>query len=236
VVRGRAGVAAPAPAAGAATGGPQPHQFAHAAVDLSLGLALLLALAGGALLNLMPCVFPVLSLKVLGFAHHAHDRKSCWPAAWPTRPAWCCRSWRWPPCCWRCAPVANSWAGASSCSRPASWWALAALFTLIGLNLAGVFEFGNGAAQPPGPARRATRWSTRLLTGVLAVAVASPCTAPFMGASLGAAVTLPAWQALLVFAALGLGMALPYLAASAWPALARDCCRGRVCGWRTSRP
>jgi thiol:disulfide interchange protein DsbD len=59
------------------------------------------------------------------------------------------------------------------------------------------------------------------LTGVLAVAVASPCTAPFMGASLGLAVSLPATQALSVFAALGLGMALPYLAASAWPALAR---------------
>jgi thiol:disulfide interchange protein DsbD len=60
-----------------------------------------------------------------------------------------------------------------------------------------------------------------LLTGVLAVAGASPCTAPFMGASLGLAVTLPAGQALAVFGALGLGMALPYLAASAWPALAR---------------
>jgi thiol:disulfide interchange protein DsbD len=59
------------------------------------------------------------------------------------------------------------------------------------------------------------------LTGVLAVAVASPCTAPFMGASLGFAVTLPAVQALAVFAALGLGMALPYLAASLWPGLAR---------------
>jgi thiol:disulfide interchange protein DsbD len=59
------------------------------------------------------------------------------------------------------------------------------------------------------------------LTGVLAVAVASPCTAPFMGASLGMAVTLPAPQALAIFAALGLGMALPYLAASAWPGLAR---------------
>jgi thiol:disulfide interchange protein DsbD len=59
------------------------------------------------------------------------------------------------------------------------------------------------------------------LTGVLAVAVASPCTAPFMGASLGLAVSLPTAQALAIFAALGLGMALPYLAASAWPALAR---------------
>jgi thiol:disulfide interchange protein DsbD len=59
-----------------------------------------------------------------------------------------------------------------------------------------------------------------LLTGVLAVAVASPCTAPFMSASLGLALTLPTLPALSIFAALGLGMALPYLAVSAWPALA----------------
>ena len=73
------------------------------------------------------------------------------------------------------------------------------------------------------------RWATaqarhpladHLLTGVLAVAVASPCTAPFMGASLGLAASLPVPQALSVFAALGLGMALPYLALSAWPGLA----------------
>jgi DsbC/DsbD-like thiol-disulfide interchange protein len=84
---------------------------------LSLGLALLAALAGGALLNLMPCVFPVLSLKVLGFSHHAHDRRGCCSAGWPTPLAWCCPSSRWPRCCWPCAPAANSWAGASSSSR-----------------------------------------------------------------------------------------------------------------------
>ncbi|MFL6693944.1 MAG: protein-disulfide reductase DsbD family protein, partial [Ramlibacter sp.] len=59
------------------------------------------------------------------------------------------------------------------------------------------------------------------LTGVLAVAVASPCTAPFMGASLGLAISLPAWQALAIFICLGLGLALPYLAASHVPAVAR---------------
>jgi thiol:disulfide interchange protein DsbD len=59
------------------------------------------------------------------------------------------------------------------------------------------------------------------LSGVLAVAVASPCTAPFMGASLGLAIALPVWQALVVFAAMGVGMALPYLAASWWPGIAR---------------
>jgi thiol:disulfide interchange protein len=99
--------------------------------------------------------------------------------------------------------------------------ALALLFTLLGLNLAGWFEFGQfvpsrlAALQHRHPAVDAW-WS-----GVLAVVVASPCTAPFMGASLGLAIGLPAWQALPIFAAMGLGLALPYLAASLWPAAAR---------------
>ena len=98
---------------------------------------------------------------------------------------------------------------------------LAALFTVLGLNLAGLFEFGNVL---PG---RLAGWKAKnptvnaFLSGVLATAIASPCTAPFMGASLGYAVSLPALQALSVFAAIGVGMALPYLAASAIPAVAR---------------
>jgi len=98
---------------------------------------------------------------------------------------------------------------------------LAILFSLIGLNLAGVFEIGNLLPGTWAAARSRHPVVDSALTGVLAVAVASPCTAPFMGASLGLAVTLPTAQALAVFAALGLGMALPYLLASAWPALAR---------------
>ena len=99
--------------------------------------------------------------------------------------------------------------------------ALAVLFTLLGLNLAGLFEFGQLVPS------RLAGWQSRhhtvnaALSGVLAVAIASPCTAPFMGASLGLAIALPAWQALSVFAAMGVGMALPYLAASRWPAVAR---------------
>ena len=99
--------------------------------------------------------------------------------------------------------------------------ALALLFTLIGLNLSGLFEFGSVLPGSLAALRARHPLADSALTGVLAVAVASPCTAPFMGASLGLAVTLPAAPALAVFAALGLGMALPYLAASAWPALAR---------------
>jgi len=191
-----------------------------AAAPIGLGLALLLALGGGVLLNLMPCVFPVLSLKVLGFARHAADRRHTLAAG----------------LAYTVGVVASFVALAAlmlalraggeqigwGFQLQSPWFVatLALLFTLIGLNLAGVFEFG---AMLPGTwlaARARHPMTDALLTGILAAAVASPCTAPFMGAALGLAVTLPSSQALAVFAALGLGMALPYLAASAWPGLA----------------
>ncbi len=194
---------------------------ATAAPATSLGLALLLALAGGALLNLMPCVFPVLSLKVMGFAGHADDRKQMLASGLAYT-----------------AGVVLSFVALAALllvlraggeqlgwgfqlQQPAVIAVLAALFTLIGLNLAGVFELGSVLPSSMAAARARHPIVDSALTGVLAVAVASPCTAPFMGASLGLAVTLPAVQALSVFAALGLGMALPYLLASAWPRLAR---------------
>jgi thiol:disulfide interchange protein DsbD len=95
------------------------------------------------------------------------------------------------------------------------------LFTLIALNLAGLFDFGTMLPSGLASMRLRHPLADSALTGVLAVAVASPCTAPFMGAALGLAFTLPAPRALALFAALGVGMALPYLAASAWPGLAR---------------
>ncbi|WP_313563215.1 protein-disulfide reductase DsbD family protein, partial [Diaphorobacter nitroreducens] len=104
---------------------------------------------------------------------------------------------------------------------PAVVASLAALFTLIGLNLAGVFEFGRMLPSSLAGLQARHPVLDAFLTGVLAVAVASPCTAPFMGASLGLTATLPAGQALSIFAALGLGLALPYLLASWLPAFAR---------------
>jgi thiol:disulfide interchange protein len=103
---------------------------------------------------------------------------------------------------------------------PAVVAVLAALFTLIGLNLMGVFEFANVLPSSLATLQAKNPQIDAFLSGVLAVAVASPCTAPFMGASLGFALGLPPWQALTVFAALGIGMALPYLAASLIPAVA----------------
>jgi len=191
------------------------------AAGSGLMLTLLLALAGGMLLNLMPCVFPVLSLKVFGFASKAHDRRALLAGglAYTVGVVLSFVALAALLLALRAGGEQLGWG--FQLQSPAVVAALAALFTLLGLNLAGLFEFGSllPGAWLAASARHPLVDS--LLTGVLAVAVASPCTAPFMGASLGAAVTLPTAQALGVFAALGLGMALPYLLASAWPGLAR---------------
>ena len=212
---------APLPALGDAQVVAPPTSPPAADLSLSLGLALVLALAGGALLNLMPCVFPVLSLKVLGFAAHAHDRRGLLAGglAYTAGVVLSFVALAALLLALRAGGEQLGWG--FQLQSPAVVAALAALFTLIGLNLAGVFEFGSVLPSAWAAARARHPVVDSFLTGVLAVAVASPCTAPFMGASLGAAVALPSAQGLAVFAALGLGMALPYLLASAWPAVAR---------------
>ena len=183
--------------------------------------ALLLALAGGALLNLMPCVFPVLSLKVLGFSAHSHDRRRLLAGglAYTAGVVLTFVALAALMLALRAGGEQLGWG--FQLQSPLVVAGLAALFTLIGLNLAGVFELATVLPSSVSGARARHPLADSALTGVLAVAVASPCTAPFMGAALGLALGLPAWQALLVFASLGLGMALPYLLASAWPPLAR---------------
>lgn len=188
---------------------------------LGLVAALLLALVGGALLNLMPCVFPVLSLKVLGFASHADDRRAIAAGglAYTAGVVVSFVALAGLLLALRAGGEQLGWG--FQLQSPAVIATLAALFTLIGLNLAGLFEFGSVLPSSLASLRARHPLVDSALTGVLAVAVASPCTAPFMGASLGLAVTLPALEALVIFAALGFGMALPYLAVSLWPALAR---------------
>lgn len=191
------------------------------ASSLTLGAALLGALIGGLILNLMPCVFPVLAIKVLAFAKHADDRAAHRRSglAYTAGVVLSFLALGGLLLALRAAGEQLGWG--FQLQSPAVVAGLAVLFTLIGLNLAGLFEFGN--VLPSGLASLQAKNPTAdaFLTGVLAVAVASPCTAPFMGASLGLAATLPAAQALAVFGVLGLGMALPYLAASWWPAIAR---------------
>ena len=188
---------------------------------ITLWAALLGALLGGMILNLMPCVFPVLAIKVLAFAQHADDRAAhrANGLAYTAGVVLSFMALGALLLGLRAAGEQLGWG--FQLQSPAVVAALAVLFTLIGLNLAGLFEFGSVLPSSVATLQAKNPTADAFLTGVLATAIASPCTAPFMGASLGLAIALPAWQALAVFGALGLGMALPYLAASWWPAIAR---------------
>ncbi len=190
-------------------------------IAASLWLAMLGALIGGIVLNLMPCVFPVLAIKVMSFtrkpgAVHSHRVQG---VSYSLGVVLSFLALGGLMLVLRSAGDQIGWG--FQLQSPAVVAALATLFTLIGLNLAGVFEFGQLL-----PSRLATLEAKNpvvnsFLTGILAVLIASPCTAPFMGASLGLALSLPALEAMLIFGALGLGMALPYLAASWFPRFAR---------------
>jgi thiol:disulfide interchange protein DsbD len=194
---------------------------ASSTTALGLTLAILGALVGGFLLNLMPCVFPVLAIKVIGFAQ-GHTSQAQHRAAGMAYTVGVVLSFMLLGGLMLALRAAGEQLGwGFQLQSPPVVAGLALLFTLLGLNLAGVFEFGQ--MLPSSLATLQSRHPTvnAGLSGVLAVAVASPCTAPFMGASLGLAIALPVWQALMVFAAMGVGMALPYLAASWWPGIAR---------------
>lgn len=199
-------------AAAAAT--PQP--LAAEALLLAIGAALL----GGLILNLMPCVFPVLALKVLGFAGDGQNprRQRINGIAYSAGVLASFLALAGLMLALRAAGEAVGWG--FQLQSPAVVAALALLFTLIGLNLAGLFEFGSLLPSSVASLQARHPAGDAALTGVLAVAVASPCTAPFMGASLGLTATLPPSQTLLVFSGLALGFALPYLLASFVPALA----------------
>ena len=208
--------------ANANAGANAPPPAAPTAVPASTFVwALLGALIGGLVLNLMPCVFPVLAIKVLGFTQHADDRRAHRTSglAYTAGVGLSFLALGALMLALRAAGQQLGWG--FQLQSPAVVAALTVLFTVIGLNLAGVFEFGSFLPSRLATLEARNPVANSFLTGMLAVAVASPCTAPFMGASLGLAVGLPAVQALLIFAAIGLGMALPYLAASWWPAVAR---------------
>jgi thiol:disulfide interchange protein/DsbC/DsbD-like thiol-disulfide interchange protein len=189
--------------------------------SITLTAALLGALLGGIILNLMPCVFPVLAIKVMGFARHAQDVRAhriaglAYSGGVVLSFALLGAAMLAP----RAAGEQLGWG--FQLQSPGVVASLAALFTLIGLNLAGVFEFGSFLPSRVAALEARHPVVNSFLSGVLAVAIASPCTAPFMGASIGFAIGVPPAQAMLVFIALGVGMAMPYLAIAWAPAMGR---------------
>jgi thiol:disulfide interchange protein len=192
-----------------------------AAPSTSFIAALLGALLGGLILNLMPCVFPVLAIKVVGFTRQS-DRAGARRADGIAYTAGVMLAFAALGALMLALRAAGEQLGwGFQLQSPAVVAALAVLFTLVALNLAGVFEFASLLPSRLASLEARHPLANAFLTGVLAVAIASPCTAPFMGASLGLAIGLPAAQAMAIFLVLGLGMALPYLAASWVPAMGR---------------
>ena len=202
-----------------AASGAAPEQASQSA-PLGLWAALLGALLGGMVLNLMPCVFPVLALKVVGFVQvKSRASRITAGASYSAGVVLSFVALGALLLSLRAAGEQLGWG--FQLQSPAVVAVLAVLFTLLGLNLAGLFEFGNLLPSRVANLQAKNPAVNSFLSGVLATAIASPCTAPFMGASLGYALGLPAAQALAVFGAIGVGMALPYFAASAVPAVAR---------------
>jgi thiol:disulfide interchange protein len=191
-----------------------------AAADLGLLQAILFAVLGGLILNLMPCVFPILSMKALALVRAGHTEHP-----WTDGVAYL-------------AGVMTTFAGLGfallwfrsmgedvgwgfQLQSPFSVAILAYILTLVGLNLSGVFNIG-GSIQGAGQGLSSkTGVVGAFFTGILAVIVAAPCTAPFMGAAMGFAFTQSPAVTIGIFLALGFGLALPWVIFSFSPALIR---------------
>ncbi len=178
-----------------------------------LGLALLGAFLGGLVLNVMPCVFPILSLKALALARgNSHDAKAD-GLAYTGGVVLACLALGGVMLALRAGGEQVGWA--FQLQEPGVVAVLLLLAVAITANFAGLYELPGLSIE------RGAGSSGAFGTGLLAAFVATPCTGPFMAAAMGAALVLPWWAALGVFAALGLGLALPFLLLGFIPALRR---------------
>jgi thiol:disulfide interchange protein DsbD len=204
----------PAGTAGTTTGA------AAGAGAASAGLLaqLVFALVGGMILNLMPCVFPVLGIKVMGFVEHAHGEPRAMRMQGGVFTVGVLASFLVLAAIMLSLRAAGGQLGwGFQLQSPIVVMLLAVLFFVLALNLSGVFEWGAFAQSLTSNLSAKSRYADAFLSGVLASVVATPCTAPFMGVAIGATLTQDAGTAMLVFFALGLGMALPVLALSFFP-------------------
>lgn len=193
------------------TGGNSGNPSLDAAAPVSFWLAIILAFAGGLILNLMPCVFPVLSIKILSLVDSVHEAGSSIRLHGFVYAAGVILSFvgiAFALILLRLGGESIGWG--FQLQSPLIVGLLAYLFVLIGLNLLGVFEIGLSVMSLAG-GTAGKGYTGSFATGVLATLVAAPCTAPFMGAAVGFALTQSMPVALTVFAALGAGMAAPYV-------------------------
>ena len=189
-----------------------------AGIDLALfWTALGGAIVGGLILNLMPCVFPILSLKALSLARSGDDARAAKVEAVAYTAGAVLTALLLGALLLGLRAAGEQVGWAFQLQHPASVFVLLLLALAITLNLLGVFElpsFGGGQRLANQNGAAGGFW-----TGALAAFVATPCSGPLLGAALGATLVLPAWAALPIFGGLGLGIALPFLAVGFAPAL-----------------
>ena len=180
--------------------------------------ALGFAFVGGLILNLMPCVFPILSIKVLGFVGGDRDAPSLRRLGYAFGAGVVVSFWVFAAALLALRATGAGLGWGFQLQSPWLVALLAALFVVLSLNLLGVVELGGALARHAGRLDTRSGPGGAFLSGVLAVVVATPCTAPFMGAALAYALAQPPPASLAVFTALGVGMALPYVLLAVFPA------------------
>lgn len=188
--------------------------------NLWFPVVLLLALLGGIVLNLMPCVLPILSLKALAIAKKGggkHEHVVAQGVAYTAGILVTFTAIAGLLLILRSSGESVGWG--YQMQSPAFVGFLIYLLFMVGLNLSGVFHLPVLLGNVGGDLANESSTRGSFFTGVLATAVATPCTAPFMASAVGAALTMPPFQALLVFEALGFGLALPFLLISLFPSL-----------------
>lgn len=188
----------------------------------AMGWALFMALLGGLTLNLMPCVFPVLSLKIFAMTGHGDHSRAVRLESW-VYVAGVVLSF---------VTVASVMLALRAGGESIGWGfqlqeplfigLLVYLFFILALSFSGVVHIGGSLMGIGQKLVAGTGYRSAFFTGILAVIVASPCSVPFMGVAVGYAITRSEAEALLIFATLGLGMALPFLLLAYWPQMMRQ--------------
>jgi thiol:disulfide interchange protein DsbD len=202
--------------------GPPPAASTPAATDAAQPVApgllktLALMFLGGLILNLMPCVFPVIGLKIMGFVQQSgHDRQQVVKHGLVFTSGVLVSFWIL--CALLLAGGIRNWGG--QLQNP--WVVLSLLLVMLvfGLSMFGVFELGSSATGVGGKLANKDGLSGSFFSGVLATVVATPCSAPFLGTGLAATVALPTPLFVTSFTCMALGLSLPYLLLSFFPAL-----------------
>ncbi|MCD2450500.1 thioredoxin family protein [Methylicorpusculum oleiharenae] len=188
--------------------------------DIVLSTALLLAFLGGVILNLMPCVFPVLSIKALSLIKQANEDPLTTRLHGLAYTLGILVSFALLGGVLIILKLSGSQIGwGFQFQSPLFVLAMAYLMFAVGLNLSGLFSIGGSVAGIGNSLSERPGYTGSFFTGVLATLVATPCTAPFMGAALGFAISQPPALLMFVLLSLGLGLALPYLLLCVWPSL-----------------